>query len=1338
MARREPPQSDPVGNEVDEFRIRLARWAQLSRRVSHEAERARVQVAVEREKFLRLRREVDAIRHQKKVANYVAQQQCAMLSSSLALSSSVRKKRQGLSKMERIEAAYNACTPMFRAAGNNVGGMRKKRRPAIEQEDCTAFDKQLSDLVKKINSIGRPISDQSKNDNSSKRKVPKEDETDPGTSRESILNDESAIGALPLDADAVMEEEIPIDFGYDAEQLDADDDTRRDSFRTSWDIPGLTQDLNLIQDFAEESGCVLLGFFAGERQYFYLEPLSVQPLSPNECDELRRRWIMTDHDVQILSEFVSHHATLGKELAQHSQLLAATAGDSTADGPELAKCAFQTSMHSAWSDLQRRLAPLQTLSLVVHALGRHYQALSTLPDHAPLASESTSASSSSCDLLTSDTFQSDLFKYILRPIRSSAIESSLFDSLPISLVRESIEHCPELVNHVLQWKGEEDIPEDVRIDLRHLNESEESKSGFLEHSAAQFNEHFRSIDRIVPAIMRTIRGNNAALAIVGLVNVYKAVLARVMVVNTNLQLHKWASLFADSKFEWLDPDYDENADDTDDDRSYDKFTCLQDALYVWHKSKVLYSTKDLEYFNASENRASNNADNGVEMSNDSYPSEAEHALDALKRLTPASLAEDVRYAFVQSTEDSARFLLTPQRLKKARKQLDESLTTMRSVMSELGRAGPWRAHVKQSNELKRELARQTSIERKLVFDQWARFLQKYPDQKLAIDSTLPPPLENPESEQSAAALISDEATSTLESSDTNVSTDQATDSSVDTATTAIFDAKDPPNVTEMKTLRQEIEQAKALLLHNVGASGEPGGSTLSIDQQALVDECHALTVACVEALTKFLGDDESNEPTKTPTRGRPRNSPRNRVPSIIKATGAEGSKRADRKRKVPTVEQPSHQCKRKGLETEKKRPKDSLVGDDATVPSKRTKTRGRSASTGSHGEALRHLTGPAAPIVDFSSLFPARPASLSSSSSSTTLRWNGALRMGCSGCRDARRRCTGCAGCCIHCVCVSCGCRMCGSALTAAVQNTLTGMVLQLEKEQGCRWVSSSTTSCCGMLFSCHCCYRCTIHCGCSATGPSPEHDSTARHTNSTASAYSTVNGAPRRERRFPIRASGLRRRSASMAEPDTSVVEDEFVGGVNLSEFSAGVRPFARRPTGARGPLPTFDYSIEGAFAAAADAAAASMGTGDPSLDPNSFGGPHTRTWRPAPSDKHAQEDLFRAARVRMKLHRAFIKSGIGQAGGAAFLDGESLWQPVRIQMMWARRDFHGVLGVPRDATMQQIKRQYRKLALKLHPDKVADSSAAPETDARVDAFVVATHSYKILLGEPGATNVL
>ncbi len=39
--------------------------------------------------------------------------------------------------------------------------------------------------------------------------------------------------------------------------------------------------------------------------------------------------------------------------------------------------------------------------------------------------------------------------------------------------------------------------------------------------------------------------------------------------------------------------------------------------------------------------------------------------------------------------------------------------------------------------------------------------------------------------------------------------------------------------------------------------------------------------------------------------------------------------------------------------------------------------------------------------------------------------------------------------------------------------------------------------------------------------------------------------------------------------------------------------------------------------------------------------------------------------------------------------------------------KDYYGILGVPRDATADDIKRAYRKLARQYHPDVNPDPSA-------------------------------
>lgn len=61
------------------------------------------------------------------------------------------------------------------------------------------------------------------------------------------------------------------------------------------------------------------------------------------------------------------------------------------------------------------------------------------------------------------------------------------------------------------------------------------------------------------------------------------------------------------------------------------------------------------------------------------------------------------------------------------------------------------------------------------------------------------------------------------------------------------------------------------------------------------------------------------------------------------------------------------------------------------------------------------------------------------------------------------------------------------------------------------------------------------------------------------------------------------------------------------------------------------------------------------------------------------------------------------------------------------AKRDFYDILGVGRDATAEEIKKAYRKIAIKYHPDKnPGDPTAEEKFKEAAEAYEVLSNSDK------------
>jgi DnaJ-class molecular chaperone len=70
------------------------------------------------------------------------------------------------------------------------------------------------------------------------------------------------------------------------------------------------------------------------------------------------------------------------------------------------------------------------------------------------------------------------------------------------------------------------------------------------------------------------------------------------------------------------------------------------------------------------------------------------------------------------------------------------------------------------------------------------------------------------------------------------------------------------------------------------------------------------------------------------------------------------------------------------------------------------------------------------------------------------------------------------------------------------------------------------------------------------------------------------------------------------------------------------------------------------------------------------------------------------------------------------------ALWHVDGVDAKESGQDFYKILGVPRNATPKQIKKAYRKLSLKYHPDKNKSKNAQ-------SMFVKVSNAYEVLSDE-------
>ena len=122
---------------------------------------------------------------------------------------------------------------------------------------------------------------------------------------------------------------------------------------------------------------------------------------------------------------------------------------------------------------------------------------------------------------------------------------------------------------------------------------------------------------------------------------------------------------------------------------------------------------------------------------------------------------------------------------------------------------------------------------------------------------------------------------------------------------------------------------------------------------------------------------------------------------------------------------------------------------------------------------------------------------------------------------------------------------------------------------------------------------------------------------------------------------------------------------------------------------------------------------------------------YRLAPARGNAAADHLAAKQAFMRALAALERTG-----GAGELDGDIDFRKVmqayqkaeKAHLKATRKDYYEALGLPKTASLKDIKKRYRALALELHPDKQAEGAGAAEREARTKRFQEVAEAYEVL----------